>query len=191
MSEQIYHILITEKCNYQCPLCCNNFYDIGNLPTVTTDMLREAHTVCITGGEPLIHGIGAITGLCQGLREQYPNIQKLYLYTSGLQLCNFSGSEIGYLYRFIDGINVSPKSRNGYHSFARFIKAPIWKLMPKRFANKTNRLYVFEEQLKLWEEVKKEYDIHLDGTWQVIGRYWDTTFNTPDNEHFVRLPILF
>ena len=190
MKEQVYNILITKICDYKCPLCCNNYYDIDNLPTVTADMLREAHTVCITGGEPFVNNIDEITGFCARLREQYPNIQKLYIYTSGLRLRKFVGKEIGYIYRYIDGINVSPKSKSGWLSFARYITHPIFGMMPDRFANKSNRLYVFEDQLQYWEDVKKDYNIHLDGTWQVIGRHWDTTFNTPDNEHFVRLPIL-
>lgn len=191
MKEQVYHIVITKYCDHDCLLCCNKFYDLDRLPTVTGDNLREANTVCLTGGEPFVLQPDTISGLSKALKEQYPNIQRIYVYTSGLRLGDFVGKEIGYMYRFIDGINVAPKSIKEWRSFVEFIKKDIWRFMPDRFASSSNRLYVFPEQQGNWDSVRKEYCIHLDSIWKVIGRKWDNTFNTPDNEHFVRLPILF
>ncbi len=53
----------------------------------------------------------------------------------------------------------------------------------------SNRLYVFDDQWQEWEKIRGE--VHLSDNWQVIGRKWDAEFKTPENEHFVRLPILF
>lgn len=32
--------------------------------------------------------------------------------------------------------------------------------------------------------------ISIKQGWNIIGRVWDKKFKTPENEHFVRLPIL-
>lgn len=186
--EQIYHLLITKHCDHYCPLCCNNLYDIDNLPTITGDDLRKADVVCITGGEPFILNADELTGIVSGMRSQYPNIKKVYIYTSGGFLKVLRGKEIGYMYRYINGINVAPKNKRDWESFARFIENPIWDFMPERFAETSNRLYVFEDQQDEYERIKDE--LRLDKTWNVIGRKWDKTFKTPENEHFVRLPIL-
>ena len=53
----------------------------------------------------------------------------------------------------------------------------------------SNRLYVFDDQWQEWEKISGE--VRLSENWHVIGRKWDTEFKTPENEHFVRLPILF
>ena len=51
----------------------------------------------------------------------------------------------------------------------------------------SNRLYVFREQRPVFEAL----NVELPKSIHVIDRQWTTSFNTPDNEHFARLPILF
>jgi hypothetical protein len=47
---------------------------------------------------------------------------------------------------------------------------------------------VFKEQRPIFDAMHIDLSkFNID----VIGRKWDITFNTPDNEHFARLPILF
>ena len=53
----------------------------------------------------------------------------------------------------------------------------------------SNRLYVFDDQWSQYELFKQDFT--LTDNWQIIGRKWDAEFKTPENEHFVRLPILF
>lgn len=188
MQEQVYHILITDFCGRKCPLCCNRLYDLDNLPTVTGEMLRTAHTVCLTGGEPFSIGPYALRKICRNIRKQYPNIQKLYIYTSGAEL---ELIDIGYwelLIMDIDGINVSPKKRDDWDGLYRLSKI-CNHLTSERSKALSNRLYIFQEQQREWDRIRNI--IHLSDNWQVIGRKWDREFKTPDNEHFVRLPILY
>ena len=189
MQEQVFHILITKECTHKCPLCCNRLYDLDNLPTVTGEMLRTAHTVCLTGGEPFLLDSVELIDLCKGIRKQYPNIQKLYIYTSGTGFAGFTKSQWIQLFQYIDGINIAPKNRYEWAVLMQqFQMNNYWFELTSHPAF-SNRLYLFEDQLENWEFFKLR--MQIPDTWQVIGRKWDAEFKTPENEHFVRLPILF
>lgn len=183
--EQIYHLYITSQCDHKCPLCCNRLYDIEKLPVITVEQLKEAHTVCITGGEPFMRPYD-LWHLIECIRKQYPNIQKLYVYTSGGRLHLMATNDWELFFQYVDGLNVAPKSPHEYkllHQALVLGKMKTASSKPKL----SNRLYVFSD---LWKVYENE-DLCLPDTWQVIGREWDKEFNTPENEHFVRLPILY
>lgn len=188
MREEIYHILIKKECTHNCPLCCNRLYDIDKLPTITGDQLRTAHTVCLTGGEPFMLDPWDLAHLCKGIRTQYPNIQKMYIYSSGSGFLNYSYDAWLRLIRYIDGLNVSPKNEYEWDVLYRLHRHNHW---PEYMGEErlSNRLYVFDDQWQNYERFSDNYT--LTDNWQVIGRKWDAEFNTPDNEHFVRLPILY
>lgn len=188
MNEQVYHIVIKKECAHKCPLCCNRLYDLDKLPTITGDQLREAHTVCLTGGEPFMMDSWNLIHLCRGIRKQYPNIQKLYIYSSGYGFGNISLDHWLKLINSIDGLNVSPKNEYEWEVLRRLHKQHYWaEYMSDKRLN--NRLYVFDDQWSQYELFQKDFT--LTANWQVIGRKWDAEFKTPENEHFVRLPILF
>ena len=48
----VIHLLTTTLCNRDCKYCCNKQYDMNEILYVTDSELREAHTLCLTGGEP-------------------------------------------------------------------------------------------------------------------------------------------
>lgn len=187
MTEQIYHILIKKECSHNCPLCCNRLYNLDNLPCITGEQLRTAHTVCLTGGEPFLMNPSELLSLCRRIRSQYPNIQKLYIYSSGTGFRNYSINEWARLVSQIDGLNISPKNKCEWETLQLLYMRHWAKLMSE--PKLSNRLYVFDDQWQEWENISKE--VHLSDNWQVIGRKWDAEFNTPENEHFVRLPILY
>ena len=191
MEKQIYHLFIIRECEHKCALCCNRLYDIDQLPVITVNELKNADTVCLTGGEPFLLPNRSLIDLCLGIRKQYPNIQHLYIYTSGGRLHLFSDREWEYLFQYIDGINIAPKSPYEYHLLANLldIQQPYASEFTEyaRQNEKSNRLYVFPD---LWDEYEKIKKL-LPSTFQVIGRKWDQEFKTPDNEHFVRIPILY
>jgi hypothetical protein len=85
------------------------------------------------------------------------------------------------VYNWINGINIAPKD------WKDWIAVP--KVIPTiNYAPNSNRLYVFREQRPIFDAMHIDLSkFNID----VIGRKWDITFNTPDNEHFARLPILF
>ena len=55
ITEKIIHIMITSLCDRNCPYCCNNQYDLNDIPYATSEELSKANTVCLTGGEPFMY----------------------------------------------------------------------------------------------------------------------------------------
>ena len=182
--EQILHLFITNKCRHDCEFCCNKLYDIEKIPVVTVELLKSVQTVCLTGGEPFGINTDELCAFILRLRKQYPNIDNLYIYTSGCE-ASFRIKHIYYMVerKAINGINIAPKDHRDWAGFARIID-----YTPSVFVeNSSNRLYVFKEQQEYFNSNYNLSNINID----VIYRQWDKTFNTPSNEHFARLPILF
>lgn len=187
MLEQVLHLYITSTCGHKCPLCCNRLYDIEKIPVVTVELLKSVQTVCLTGGDPFdaLHP-NELSRFIRNLREQYRNIENLYIYTSGY-MC---GGRLSMTAQecYIDGINLAPKSFNDWISVKRLFERESWFFTKGR----SSRLYVFKEQRPIFDasgliDVIKENRVNID----IIDRQWTTEFNTPNNEHFARLPILF
>ena len=189
MKEQILHLFIAKECRHDCPLCCNKLYNIDEIPVVTVERLKSVETVCLTGGEPFGVNLNELVPFIRNLRRQFPNIRNLYVYTSGFELRKHV-DDVLYNLKFdglINGINIAPKDPLDWQCFSEIVYN-----RPHLFAGLSNRLYVFEEwndfyykdNAELGEAVSK---LNIN----VIGRKWDPVFNTPDNEHFERLPILF
>ena len=44
-TKETIHLMITNKCNRRCPDCCNNQYNISDIPIVTSQELAEAKNV--------------------------------------------------------------------------------------------------------------------------------------------------
>lgn len=183
--ETILHLFITNWCRHDCPLCCNKLYVIDEIPTVTVELLKKAGTVCLTGGEPLSLDSIDFYNFCLELRSQYPNIKNLYVYTSGKELKNHWDT-LKYLTvnKTINGINVAPKDMEDWNGFVS-----TYKKFPEFWGNiDSNRVYVFDGQRRNYEAMKPQIaGINAE----ILGRKWQQVFNTPNNEHFVRLPILF
>lgn len=172
------HLFITNKCDHVCPLCCNNLYDIEKIPVATVEELKQVSTVCITGGEPF-DVLSTNLSLISGLRIQFPNIQNLYIYTSGPALVKYRGLCLD----FVSGVNITPKNKHDWKELEHMPNFIVSHLKQM----KENRLYVFKDQMDNFEEYKSLVEkLNL----QVIYRRWDKEFKTPDNEIFRRLPIL-
>lgn len=182
--EEILHLFITNICNHDCRLCCNKFYNIEEIPVVTVERLKTVDTVCLTGGDPLYINPIVLRYFIANLRLQYDNIKQLYIYTSGLYLMRSMEALLwGTKVDIINGISIAPKDVNEWLAFRSF-----YKLAPDVFNKGSNRLYVFKEQEKTFNRICGDLTfVNID----VISRIWDRVFNTPDNEHFERLPILF
>lgn len=183
---EIAHLFMTKGCDHDCPLCCNNLYDINKIPCITNEVLSHIYTLCLTGGEPFY--VGGLGWFIARVREQFPNIKNVYAYTSG-------GAFYYYMTNYwmpsfkLEGLTISPKDERDWDRIAK-----VFSEYPQRlYKIGSKRLVVFEDQIKNFEKFKEivgESNINLLH-FQVLGRKWDTTFNTPDNEGFYRLPILF
>ena len=181
--EQVLHLFITNKCRHQCEFCCNKLYKISEIPVVTVELLKSVNTVCLTGGEPFTINPIVLKNLIYNLRTQYKNIKNLYIYTSGYEFEKVHQDyyEFIHAYNWINGINIAPKDWKDWIAVPKVIPTIYYTL-------NSNRLYVFREQRPIFDAMHIDLSkVNID----VIDRKWDTTFNTPDNEHFARLPILF
>ena len=181
--EQVLHLFITNKCRHQCQFCCNKLYKISEIPVVTVELLKSVDTVCLTGGEPFTIKPPVLKGLIYSIRTQYRNIKNLYIYTSGYEFEKVHQDyyEFIQVYNWINGINIAPKDWKDWIAVPRVI--PTINYTPS-----SNRLYVFREQRPVFDAMNIDLSrVNID----IIDRKWDIAFNTPDNEYFARLPILF
>lgn len=183
--EEVLHLFITNNCRHNCKLCCNKFYKIDEIPVVTVELLESIQTVCLTGGEPFSINSDVLKLFIHRLRAQYSNIENLYIYTSGTEFGEYCHNYENLIrFNYINGINVAPKDWKDWKWFADTLENHTLNYSKEN----SNRLYVFKDQKPIFEAM----GLHLENVnIQVIDRIWDRKFNTPPNEHFARLPILF
>lgn len=198
--EQVLHLFVTNKCRHQCELCCNKLYKISEIPVVIVELLKSVDTVCLTGGEPFNIGSFELRDFLTAIRKQYPNIQNIYIYTSGMEFGRYNPSMLEYFITdgLVNGYNIAPKDFEDWTGFATMVKCSgvftghKWPGEEERYnvisSKLSHRLYVFKEQRPIFNALKLNLEgLHIN----VIDRQWTKSFNTPDNEHFARLPILF
>ena len=181
---EIMHLMILSKCDHSCELCCNKLYDTEKIPVASVEELKTVHTLCITGGEPFESFVD-LNVFAANIRKQYQNIKHIYVYTSGGK--SFVSNIPTYGFGCFDGVNFAPKNIYDWgflYAFARFADKEILNSLKNR---PNNRLYVFKEQVEVFENVYKHLADKLN--LNVIYRTWDKEFKTPDNEIFRRLPI--
>lgn len=116
-TEKVIHIMVTSLCNRKCPDCCNNQYDLNDIPYVTDEELKRADTICITGGEPFAYSNPCEIAFLY--KTKYPNIKKIYVYTNALELANYL-HDGGTIYS-IDGLTISIKNEIDSLYFKRFL----------------------------------------------------------------------
>lgn len=178
----VMHLMILDQCDHSCKWCCNKKYDIHKIPLPTTEELSIINTLCFTGGEPFLLDQD-LDHLARQFKRNYPNIKKIYVYTSGTALsANFPNT-----LDYIDGVNICPKNKMDWAMIDN-ITYEIRKKEAETLSKlNDNRLYVFKDQLKYFEQYKA---IPQKLNLQVSHRVWNKEFYTPDNEIFRRIPFL-
>lgn len=165
-TKQIIHIMVTSLCSRNCKHCCNKQYDLNDIPYVTDEELKEAETLCLTGGEPF-----AFTNPCEiatYYKHKYKNIKNVYVYTNAMEFAKYLQYNT---IRDIDGISISIKTKADVFAFDTFIKdsKDVCKLT-------SNRLYVFNN---LYTEETQGFDI--------IHREWMEDFQPANDSIFRRV----
>lgn len=166
-TKKIVHIMITTICNRKCKYCCNNQYDLNDIPYATDEELRNAETVCLTGGEPF--QFANPCEIANQLKRKYPNIKNVYVYTNALELANYllEGKKI----YSIDGVNVSIKVPYDATMFEKIIATN-----PTITSLSSNLLYVFDNL----------YNKNPIG-FTVFQREWQEDFKPADDSIFRKL----
>lgn len=165
-TEKIIHLLVTSLCNRNCKHCCNKQYDLNDIPYVTDEELKNAHTLCLTGGEPFLFcDPCAITHY---YKRKYPNIKNVYVYTNATEFASWLGRNCIY---GIDGVNVSIKTKEDATMFDMVIanNDSVMELS-------SNLLYVFNN---LYDKEPKGFT--------VIKRDWQEDFEPAYDSIFRRV----
>lgn len=165
----IIHIMITAKCDRNCPDCCNNQYNLDNIPVVTDEELREAHTIYLTGGEPFAYGNPTV--LARNLKRKYPNIKTVRVYTNAFELMNYLAE--GWDLDGIDGLTTSIKDKRDRYAFENVICKATSVLELK-----SNWVYVF----KGFEDIECPEGFHK------VIREWQKEFVAAPNSIFRKVP---
>lgn len=180
MNNVVLHLMVNKDCTNDCPLCCNKQYDIGKIPIVTVEELKQTETICITGGEPFLSP--NLMSFLECLLKSYTNIKKYIIYTTGGLLNTIYLRhllEIQREYSVEIGLSIGPKSlgdRTNLKFSSEVIKHSLSELS-------TNRLYCFTEADKKVSEYYKDSNI------DIIDRKWQKDFVPAPNTIFRRLPI--
>lgn len=180
---EIMHLMVLNRCNYNCELCCNKLYDIDKIPVATVEELKTIHTLCITGGEPFIASIN-LNDFARSVKDGFPNVKNIFVYTSGVMLLY----NLPQVFSYIDGLSICPKSMKDWLALEKIANSTSHYYLNNISKLASNRLYVFKEQVALFEGRFKHIAELLN--LNVLYRTWDKEFKTPDNEIFRRLPIL-
>lgn len=166
-TKEVVHIMVTNFCNRNCKYCCNKMYDLNTIPYVTDEELRNCKVVCITGGEPF--QFSNPCEIASYLKQKYPNIEKVYVYTNAVELANYllEGKTI----YSIDGVNVSIKVKADAIMFDKIIANNI-----SICSLDSNLLYVFDNL----------YDKNPIG-FQVFNREWQEDFQPAEDSIFRKM----
>jgi len=154
-TQKIIHLVITEYCDRNCPMCCNKQYDMSTVEYVTDEELKNAETVFLTGGEPFAYADPC--KFAQELKDKYPNIKNIYVYTNAFELYE-------YLRRYerlyaINGVTISIKELIDCNVFEQYLayNREIIKL-------DSNWVYTFPGFNDI--EYPKRFFIRKDRVWQ-------------------------
>lgn len=180
---EIMHLMVLSRCNYNCELCCNKLYDIDKIPVATVEELKTIHTLCITGGEPFMASIN-LDDFARSVKDGFPKVKNIFVYTSGVMLLY----NLPQIFSYINGLSICPKSMKDWLALEKIANSTSRDYLNNISKLSSNRLYVFKEQVELFEGRFKHIAELLN--LNVLYRTWDKEFKTPENEIFRRLPIL-
>lgn len=169
----VIHLMVTTLCTRDCPHCCNNQYDLNSIPQVTDDELKEAHTLCITGGEPF--AFTDPNAIAKFYKTRYENIKNVYVYGNFYEFYKYLADGYKEL-SSIDGFTLSLKNFSDMVAFVNLM-ACCDSLADSLFRGKSNILYYFGDD---YEPEDSEY-------FTIIKREWQHEFEPADDSIFRRV----
>lgn len=168
-TKKVIHLMITNRCNRDCKYCCNKQYDVYKIPIVTPEELLDAEQVFLTGGEPFAYADPV--GKAYQLRNFFPNIQKVFVYTNAFELAEYLKDKNAPMV-FLDGLTISIKNAKDKQAFEEIVSKDDRVLRLK-----SNRLYVF----------KGFEDVECPPQFKKMIREWQEKFNAAPDSIFRRV----
>lgn len=164
-------LVVTAKCHNRCPMCCNNRFDLNELPVMDRWNYDE---IMLTGGEPMLFPDEVVNiattirkvAICMGGNP------KVYLYTALPDAEKFLAT-----LWYIDGAVVTPHTAKDVAEFV--------KLNNDLPANHGKSL-----RLNLFPEVSLPDGIDLS-KWEVKQIQWVKDCPVPEGEDLRRINQLF
>ena len=128
---KILRLFLWDACHRRCERCCNQDWDLYNLPIINYHELHQFDQILLTGGEPMYYPIDTYY-IIEKIREHAPKA-KLYMYTAKIDDVPMARRMLDKL----DGITVTlhdDEDVSVFEEFAMFLNldstAPnsdIWK----------------------------------------------------------------
>ena len=160
------HLVVTSLCDRRCKYCCNNQYDVRNIPYVTDDDFEQCNMLCITGGEPFVYSNPC--NLAKRYRKQFPNLKSVLVYTNAKELNDYLNG--GGTIHDIDGLNISCKTKSDVKIFENSLSHH-----PQVIKLNMNRVYDFTGLLN-----------DCPDGFGLIDREWQKVFQPAENCIFRR-----
>lgn len=174
-------LVVTAKCHNKCPLCCNNRFDLSQLPVVERWDYDE---IMITGGEPLLF-VERTIDLVRNIKTiQYImgiEQSKFYLYTALPEQVGSVHNMARLAYHF-DGMCITPHTQRDVEVFNRLIPEISHNLV----SGCSMRINLFADVRKMLDNV----DVDLSG-WKVKHMEWIKDCPVPVGEDLRRINNLF
>jgi len=165
---KILRLLLFEDCKRNCPGCCNNDYDLKNLPLCID--FKGYDQIILTGGEPMLRPFFVLT-VVERIRKQTD--APIYMYTAETS----NPMKLQHVLRYIDGVTITLHEQWDVETFKHFLQ--YFKKYP--LEGKSLRLNIFEGIV---------YDKEMCNDWKIKENMkWMKKCPLPQNEVFMRLPI--
>jgi hypothetical protein len=168
-------LLLFEECDRACPGCCNNDWDLANLPVC--ESFESFDEILLTGGELMLHP-DIVHDAIERIKRSNLHA-RIYLYTANVT----EHAMVAALLARLDGLTVTLHNDNDIAPFLAFddFLTRLARCMPL-IALKSFRLNVFEEvQLPPVEGL-------IHSRWVVKSNIsWITHCPLPAGEVFMRL----
>lgn len=160
-------LLVTSNCPNKCPLCCNNQFNIEEIPTIDKYDILQYDEVEITGGEPMLYpdNLANLT-MFLALSAFRKHKLKIYLYTSKIPTREVLAT--------IDGICYTPHSKKDVEEFIQKHEEI------EAFNHLSLRLNVFPEVRKFLPDI-------ISSEWKIKQMQWIKDCPVPEGEDFRRL----
>lgn len=120
-TKKIVHLMITDKCDRNCPYCCNNQYSLDDIEEVTDEELRDAEMIFLTGGEPFQYHSPTI--VASFIKSRFGFKKKVMAYTNAFELGVWLAQHYSLYHQLsaLDGLTISIKNRYDKVMFEDFI----------------------------------------------------------------------
>lgn len=157
-------LLLFEECNRSCDGCCNNDWNLNELPV--DHNYNDYEIIMLTGGEPLLNP-SLVVKTTQDIKRK--SQAQVFLYTAMAH----NVSTFANILKHVDGITLTLHERKDKKTFERLCRF----LLPQDVKGKSMRLNVFKginvknvpEYWQVKDNIKWVKDMHLPKD-ETLGR---------------------